>query len=105
MPHARLRLPGRDPRLREDRHRRALRPDAERRPPASAPRFRPASAHGPLMDPEAVPEAGWVAPLLGEEFPGLALRYLLVEGGSGRTPRHVKGRLAGLSNTFSGPQA
>jgi DNA/RNA-binding domain of Phe-tRNA-synthetase-like protein len=57
------------------------------------------------MAPEAVPEAGWVAPVLGEEFPGLALRYLLVDGGSGRTPRHVKGRLATLSNRFSGPQA
>jgi DNA/RNA-binding domain of Phe-tRNA-synthetase-like protein len=57
------------------------------------------------MAQEAVPEAGWVAPDLREEFPGLALRYLLVDRGSGRTPRHVKGRLADLSNRFSGPQA
>src|SRR5215211_474728 len=54
---------------------------------------------------EAVPEAGWVTPELGEEFPGLALRYLLVERGSGRSPRAVRDRLALLSNRFSGPQA
>jgi DNA/RNA-binding domain of Phe-tRNA-synthetase-like protein len=57
------------------------------------------------MADEAVPEAGWVAPVLGEEFPGLALRYLFVEGGSSRAPRHVKKRLSELSNRFSGPQA
>lgn len=54
---------------------------------------------------EAVPEAGWVAAELREEFPGLALRYLTVERGSGRTPRHVRERLRELSNRFSGPQA
>jgi DNA/RNA-binding domain of Phe-tRNA-synthetase-like protein len=57
------------------------------------------------MGAEAVPEAGWVAPGLREEFPGLALRYLLIEQGSGRAPRQVKKRLAELSNRFSGPQA
>jgi len=57
------------------------------------------------MREEAATEAGWVAPELREEFPGLALRYLSVDGGSARTPRHVKGRLADLSNRFSGPQA
>ena len=54
---------------------------------------------------EAIPEAGWVSPALREEFPGLALRYLLVDRGSGRAPRAVKSRLAELSNRFSGPQA
>jgi DNA/RNA-binding domain of Phe-tRNA-synthetase-like protein len=57
------------------------------------------------MTPEAITEAGWIAPELREEFPGLALRYLSVEGGSARTPRDVKGRLSDLSNRFSGPQA
>jgi DNA/RNA-binding domain of Phe-tRNA-synthetase-like protein len=57
------------------------------------------------MSGDAVPEAGWVAPELHEEFPGLALRYLLVGSGSGRSPRQVKDRLAQLSNRFSGPQA
>jgi DNA/RNA-binding domain of Phe-tRNA-synthetase-like protein len=54
---------------------------------------------------EAVPEAGWVAPELREELPGLALRYLVIDRGSGRSPRHVKQRLAQMSNRFSGPQA
>lgn len=54
---------------------------------------------------EAVPEAGYVAPELQEELPGLALRYLVLAGGSGRSPRHVRRRLAELSNRFSGPQA
>ena len=54
---------------------------------------------------EAIPEAGWVAPELREEFPGLALRYLLIERGSGRTPPAIKRRLAEMSNRFSGPQA
>ena len=57
------------------------------------------------MGGEAVPEAGWVAPALREEFPGLALRYLVIDHGSGRAPRQVKRRLAALSNRFSGPQA
>ena len=57
------------------------------------------------MSPDAVPEAGWIAPELREEFPGLALRYLLVEQGSGRSPRELKARLAQMSNRFSGPQA
>ena len=54
---------------------------------------------------EAVPEAGWVAGSLGEELPGLALRYLTVERGSGRSPRHVKDRLRELANRVSGAQA
>jgi DNA/RNA-binding domain of Phe-tRNA-synthetase-like protein len=54
---------------------------------------------------EGASETGWVAPELREEFPGLALHYLLIERGSGRTPRHVKERLSELSNRFSGPQA
>jgi DNA/RNA-binding domain of Phe-tRNA-synthetase-like protein len=57
------------------------------------------------MAQEAVPEAGWVTPELREEFPGLALRYLLIDRGSGRAPRRLKQRLADLSNRFSGPQA
>jgi DNA/RNA-binding domain of Phe-tRNA-synthetase-like protein len=57
------------------------------------------------MTTEAIPEAGWISPELGEEFPGLGLRYLTVGRGSGRTPRGVKERLAHLSNRFSGPQA
>jgi DNA/RNA-binding domain of Phe-tRNA-synthetase-like protein len=50
-------------------------------------------------------EAGWVAPELRDELPGLALRYLVVEQGSGRSPRELKRRLRELSDRFSGPQA
>jgi DNA/RNA-binding domain of Phe-tRNA-synthetase-like protein len=51
------------------------------------------------------PERGWVATELREEFAGLALRYLIVERGSGRSSRDLKQRLAMLSDRFSGAQA
>jgi DNA/RNA-binding domain of Phe-tRNA-synthetase-like protein len=57
------------------------------------------------MAQEAVAEAGYVAPELREEFPGLGLRYLVLARGSGRAPRALQRRLAELSNRFSGPQA
>jgi DNA/RNA-binding domain of Phe-tRNA-synthetase-like protein len=57
------------------------------------------------MSDEAIPEAGWIAPELREELSGLALRYLVVERGSGRSPRHVKDRMAQMSNRFAGAQA
>jgi DNA/RNA-binding domain of Phe-tRNA-synthetase-like protein len=53
---------------------------------------------------EAVPEAGWVAAALLDELPGLALRFLVVDRGSGSSPRHVRARLGELSNRFSGAQ-
>ena len=51
------------------------------------------------------PELGWVAAELREEFPGLALRQLAVDRGSGRSTREVKERLRVLSDRFSGGQA
>jgi DNA/RNA-binding domain of Phe-tRNA-synthetase-like protein len=48
---------------------------------------------------------GWLAPELRDEFPGLALRFMLVERGSGRSPREVKNRLKDLAGRFSGAQA
>jgi DNA/RNA-binding domain of Phe-tRNA-synthetase-like protein len=54
---------------------------------------------------EAIPEAGYVAAELREELPGLALRYLVVERGSGRSGPEVKQRLRELSNRFGGAQA
>jgi DNA/RNA-binding domain of Phe-tRNA-synthetase-like protein len=54
---------------------------------------------------QAVPEAGWVAPVLQDEFPGLALRYLTIERGSGRSPAEVKARLRRLSDRFHGGHA
>ena len=54
---------------------------------------------------EADPEAGWTAPELAQEFPGLGLRYLIVERGSGRTTPEAKQRLRVLSDRFTGAQA
>jgi DNA/RNA-binding domain of Phe-tRNA-synthetase-like protein len=51
------------------------------------------------------PERSWVAPELGEEFPGLALHHVTVAGRFGRSPRDLRRRLAELSNRFSGAQA
>ena len=55
--------------------------------------------------PEPESTGGWISPELAEEFPGLGLRELLVERGSGRSPREVKQRLQVLSDRFSGAQA
>lgn len=57
------------------------------------------------MTSEATSEAGWVAPQLRDELPGLALRYATVDRGSGRSPREVKQRLRELSDRFTGGQA
>jgi DNA/RNA-binding domain of Phe-tRNA-synthetase-like protein len=50
-------------------------------------------------------DSGYLAPALREEFPGLALRYVTVQRGSGRSPREVRERLARLSDRFGGAQA
>jgi DNA/RNA-binding domain of Phe-tRNA-synthetase-like protein len=51
------------------------------------------------------PKIGWVADELGEEFPGLSLRYLEVERGSRRSPRELRERLRDLSSRYSGAHA
>jgi len=48
---------------------------------------------------------GWIAPQLRDEFPGLALHYLVLDRGSGRSPREVKQRLRSLSDRFTGGEA
>ncbi len=48
---------------------------------------------------------GRVEPAIASEFPELRLRYVEVEGGSGRSPRSVKRRLVALSDRFGGRQA
>jgi DNA/RNA-binding domain of Phe-tRNA-synthetase-like protein len=50
-------------------------------------------------------QTGAVSAELREEFPGLSLRYLTVERGSGRSTSALRDRLSVLSNRFSGPQA
>ena len=54
---------------------------------------------------EADSIAGRVDPGLLEELPGLKLRHLTVERGSGKSPRGLKERLKILSDRFAGPQA
>jgi DNA/RNA-binding domain of Phe-tRNA-synthetase-like protein len=49
--------------------------------------------------------SGWVAAELRDELPGLALRYVVLERGSGRSSRGVKQRLRLLSDRFSGGDA
>ena len=48
---------------------------------------------------------GAVDPELLEEFPGLKLRHLTVERGSGKSPKGLRERLRILSDRFAGPQA
>jgi DNA/RNA-binding domain of Phe-tRNA-synthetase-like protein len=55
--------------------------------------------------PDARAERGGVDPGLAEELPGLYLRHVTVERGSGRTPPELKERLRTLSSRFAGAQA
>ena len=48
---------------------------------------------------------GAVDPELLEELPGLKLRHLTVERGSGKSPKGLRRRLKILSDRFAGPQA
>jgi DNA/RNA-binding domain of Phe-tRNA-synthetase-like protein len=54
---------------------------------------------------EAVPEPGWVAPVLAEEFPGLGILSTTVDRGSGRSPDALRERLRTLSDRFLGRDA
>ena len=57
------------------------------------------------MPPTDETSRGAVDPALAEEHPGLYLRWVEVDHGSGRSPRELKRRLAELSDRFAGPQA
>jgi DNA/RNA-binding domain of Phe-tRNA-synthetase-like protein len=50
-------------------------------------------------------ERGIVAGELAAEFPGLALHWIAIEAGSGRTPAAVRERLKEMSNRISGAKA
>lgn len=50
-------------------------------------------------------EQGWISNDLQEEFPHLRLRWILHDGGSGRSPEDVRERLRGLSNRYTGGKA
>jgi DNA/RNA-binding domain of Phe-tRNA-synthetase-like protein len=51
------------------------------------------------------PLEGIVAPELIAELPGLRLRWTVISGRSGRTPRTLRRRLEDVSNRFRGPNA
>jgi len=48
---------------------------------------------------------GWVAPHIADEFPGLGISWIEVDGHPGRSPRPVVHRLAETSNRFYGAHA
>jgi len=54
---------------------------------------------------EPHPTFGRVAPRIAEEFPGLGISWIEVEGCPGRSPRPVVDRLAEISNRFYGAHA
>jgi DNA/RNA-binding domain of Phe-tRNA-synthetase-like protein len=47
-------------------------------------------------------DQGWIDPALRDEFKGLGLRYTIVEGRTGRSPRPLKQRLRYLSDRIHG---
>jgi DNA/RNA-binding domain of Phe-tRNA-synthetase-like protein len=62
-------------------------------------------AAGSDLDWEPLPEQGWVAPHIAEEFPGLGIAWVEVESGSPRTSEPVRQRLRDLSDRFYGSHA
>jgi DNA/RNA-binding domain of Phe-tRNA-synthetase-like protein len=62
-------------------------------------------AAGPDLDWEPLPEQGWVAPHIAEEFPGLGLAWVEVDGCPAHTPEPVRQRLRDLSDRFYGSHA
>lgn len=54
---------------------------------------------------EELARRGRVDPGVTDELGPVYLRYLIVDSGSGRSPRGLKRRLAALSDRFAGPQA
>ena len=50
-------------------------------------------------------QRGSVAGELAAEFPGLALHWVAIEAGSGRSPSEVRERMRDMSNRISGPKA
>jgi DNA/RNA-binding domain of Phe-tRNA-synthetase-like protein len=51
------------------------------------------------------PIEGAVAPELAAELPGLRLRFTVIDGAAGRTPRALRRRLEDVSNRFRGANA
>jgi DNA/RNA-binding domain of Phe-tRNA-synthetase-like protein len=60
---------------------------------------------GSAPAPEPLPEQGWVAPHVAEEFPGLGIAWVEVEGRQAASPEPVRRRLRDLSDRFYGSHA
>jgi DNA/RNA-binding domain of Phe-tRNA-synthetase-like protein len=58
-----------------------------------------------MTDSDELAERGRIDADLEEEMPGLYLRHVRVDRGSGKSPAGLKERLAILSSRFAGPQA
>lgn len=54
---------------------------------------------------DVVPEQGWVAPHVADEFPGLGIAWVEVEGRRAASPEPVSHRLRDLSDRFYGSHA
>ncbi len=54
---------------------------------------------------DVAPEQGWVAPHVAEEFPGLGIAWVEVEGRRADSPEPVRRRLRELSDRFYGSHA
>jgi DNA/RNA-binding domain of Phe-tRNA-synthetase-like protein len=54
---------------------------------------------------DIAPEQGWVAPHVADEFPGLGIAWVEVEGGQAASPEPVRRRLRDLSDRFYGSHA
>jgi DNA/RNA-binding domain of Phe-tRNA-synthetase-like protein len=54
---------------------------------------------------DVVPEQGWVAPHVADEFPGLGIAWVEVEGRHAASPEPVRRRLRDLSDRFYGSHA
>ena len=57
------------------------------------------------MAEELIAKQGWVAPVLRNEFPGLAISWTELDGPSGRSPEPLRKRLREISDRFHGGHA
>jgi DNA/RNA-binding domain of Phe-tRNA-synthetase-like protein len=62
-----------------------------------------AARSGPDWRP--APQQGWVAPHVAEEFPGLGIAWIAVDGRPGKSPETIRRRLRELSDRFFGSHA
>jgi len=60
---------------------------------------------GTELSPEPLPEQGWVAPHVAEEFPGLGIAWIEIDGRQAASPEPVRRRLRDLSDRFYGSHA